>query len=124
VQWGRASGDLSLDVRAALVEPLPADPNDPLANNGFASADGILVLRFVDTGTVTSDTLAPGTPVTLEISFRIETTALLPAAHRSERRQLCARTRLRGGAGSGVVVGRCEPPSRSATPPVGVASRA
>lgn len=83
VEWGQASGDLSIDVSAQpeVVDPVPPNANGPLGNTGFAMADGILILQFVDTGTVTSATLAAGTPVTIEVSFLVDSTAAPPAAH-------------------------------------------
>jgi len=82
VEWGQASGDLSIDVSAKpeLAEAVPP-ATGTLANNGFATADGILILQFVDTGTVTSATLEAGTPVTIEVSFLVDSTAARPAAH-------------------------------------------
>lgn len=74
VDYGVATAAVSLSASAKpeLTHATPLNQgNGPLANNGNAVADALLVLEFDDTMTVTSPTLAAGTPVSLEFHFAI-----------------------------------------------------
>lgn len=75
VSYGAAAATLSVSASAkpqiTYATPLNQG-NGPLANNGNASADALLVLEFDDVVTVTSTTLAAGTPVSLQFHFAIE----------------------------------------------------
>lgn len=83
VDYGVATAAVSLTASAkpefTYATPLNQG-NGPLANSGNAVADALLALEFDDTVTVTSSTLAAGTPVSLELHFAIASTDIIIGA--------------------------------------------
>jgi hypothetical protein len=77
VSWGQAAGALDLETSAVpeLSLPAPGNPNDPLYNLDSAQAGGQVVLTFTELGTITSDTLPPGTPVEVALNGRVDSTS-------------------------------------------------
>lgn len=78
LEYGSASGTLSLEASSTpdALEPTKNNPNDPFSNSGRAAGDALLELQFDDTGTVVSNVLPAGTPVQLEFTFVLESTAV------------------------------------------------
>jgi hypothetical protein len=75
VTWGSFSGALSLQTSATpqAARPAPGGPLQPLVNAGNAQAGGTVHLRFSELGLITSQTLAVGSPVTVELNCRVDT---------------------------------------------------
>ena len=80
--YGSASGSVSVSASSTpdALEPAPGNQNDPFTNNGYARGEGLLTLQFDDTGVVTSNVLAPNTPVQLEFTFLLESVAVATGA--------------------------------------------
>jgi hypothetical protein len=74
VTWGSASGNLALDTSSLPQSspPAPGSSNGPQANGDSAQAGGTVHLRFNELGTITSATLAAGTPVSVELNCRVD----------------------------------------------------
>lgn len=87
VRFGSASGLVSAAASSLPDQILPrTGPPTPVYNGYTAEGDGILILRFRDRLTVTSPTLDPGTPVTLDATLLIDSSGFIsdddPACHR------------------------------------------
>jgi hypothetical protein len=82
LEYGSASGTLNLEASANpdFLPPAPGNMNDPFYNNGRSDGEALLELQFEDVGTVVSDTLPPETPVQLEFTYVLESTAVLTGA--------------------------------------------
>lgn len=78
LEYGSASGTLTLDASSMpdALEPAPGNTNDPFRNDGKARGEALLELKFVDSGTVVSNVLDDGTPVQLDFTFVLESTAV------------------------------------------------
>lgn len=72
--FGSASLSLTASSKPQIVQPTEINNNDPISNNGNAYARGIVLLEFDDVVEVTSATLPPGTPVSIEFHFAIDST--------------------------------------------------
>lgn len=75
VTWGSASGTLSLHTSATpqAAQPAPGGALQPMVNIGNAQAGGTVYLRFTELGLITSQTLAAGSPVTVDLNCRVDT---------------------------------------------------
>jgi hypothetical protein len=75
VTWGSASGTLSLQTSATpqAAQPAPGGAPQPLVNAANAQAGGTVSLRFTELGLITSQTLAAGSPVTVDLNCRVDT---------------------------------------------------
>jgi hypothetical protein len=76
--YGSAAGALSLDASSTpdFLEGIGANAGNIFTNHGRARGEALLELQFDDTGTVVSNVLPAGTPVQLEFTFVLESTAV------------------------------------------------
>lgn len=74
VTWGSASGTLSLETSATpqAAQPAPGGALQPMLNLGNAQAGGTVYLRFTELGLITSQTLAAGSPVTVDLNCHVD----------------------------------------------------
>ena len=79
LEYGSASGALTLDASSTpdFLEGIGVNAGNTFPNSGRADGEGLLELQFDDTGTVVSNVLPPGTPVQLEFTFVLESTAVV-----------------------------------------------
>ncbi len=79
VTWGSANGNLSVDASSTpqFAPPAPGGPPQPLANSDNAQAGGTVDFRFNEIGTVTSQTLAAGTPITIDLNCRVDSSGVV-----------------------------------------------
>jgi hypothetical protein len=82
LEYGSASGTLSLAASSTpdFLEGIGANKGNTFSNSGRADGEALLELQFDDVGTVVSDTLPNGTPVLLEFTYVLESTAVLTGA--------------------------------------------
>jgi hypothetical protein len=82
LEYGSASGTLNLETSSTpdFLPPAPGNMNDPFYNDGRSEGEALLELQFDDTGIVVSDVLPDGTPVQLEFTFVLESTAVATGA--------------------------------------------
>jgi hypothetical protein len=79
LDYGTASGTLQLQTSSTpdQLEPEVGNPNDPFRNDGRARGEALLELQFDDRGVVTSGKMPNGTPVNLDFTFALDSTALV-----------------------------------------------
>jgi hypothetical protein len=82
VRFGEAAGSLTLATGSApdLLLGIGVNEGNVFPNDGYARGEGLLELRFQDTGVVTSETLPDGTPVQLDFTFLLESVGVATGA--------------------------------------------